>query len=145
MRAGKEAARGRITRGRPDWFGIESAIVHYVEQIRVLPTLVADDAGMVAGFLSIRNHNPHASEIYVMAVRSDRRGRGIGRALVEAAESSVRQRGVRLLQVETLAPSKPSESYAQTRVFYERLGFIALEENSLRGEETPCQIRVKPL
>ena len=38
---GPSADCGRILRSLPDWFGIESAIVGYVEQVSALPTFVA--------------------------------------------------------------------------------------------------------
>ena len=33
----------------------------------------------------------------------------------------------------------------RTRRFYEKMGFLALEETDLWGEDTPCLIMVKPL
>ncbi|WP_231979620.1 N-acetyltransferase [Tessaracoccus coleopterorum] len=65
--------------------------------------------------------------------------------MLRAIEIDAVARGVRLLEVKTLGPSHPDERYARTRHFYERCGFLALEETDLWGEGTPCLIMVKPL
>lgn len=81
-----------------------------------------------------------------MGVLPDRHRRGIGRSLVEAASELVAASGTRLLQVKTLGPSHPSQSYRDTRSFYETSGFIPVEETTaLWGEANPCLIMVKAL
>ena len=81
-----------------------------------------------------------------MGVRPERHGRGIGTALVEAAEAFLRERGIEYLQVKTLGPSQPSEAYARTRRFYRARGFRPLEElTAIWGEANPCLIMVKRL
>lgn len=129
----------------PEWFGVESAIVRYRESIEAMPTLVAAVGGEVVGFLTVHRHNPDAAEIHVMAARRDFRRRGVGRAMIEAAERDLRDGGVRLLQVKTLAPSREDPNYGQTRAFYRRMGFLPLEENRLWGDANPCLIMVRPL
>jgi GNAT superfamily N-acetyltransferase len=126
----------------PEWFGIEEPVAEYVREVAELPTLAAGCDGL----LSLKVHNEAAAEIYVMGVRPERQGQGLGTALVEAAESFLRTLGVEYLQVKTLGPSHPSAHYARTRRFYESRGFRPLEE--LRGfwnEENPCLIMVKHL
>ena len=63
-----------------------------------------------------------------MGVVPEAHRRGIGTALLAAAEESLRQRGVEYLQVKTLGPSHEDEGYARTRRFYEARGFVTLEE-----------------
>lgn len=145
LRSGESAACGRILRSLPDWFGIEDAIRHYVAEIEGLETQVAEAGDRVTGFLSLKPHNAHAAEIYVMAVAPDLHRAGIGRALVEHAARSLRTRSFEYLQVKTLGPSRESAGYAGTRRFYERLGFRPLEENNLWGEANPCLVMVKHL
>lgn len=58
-----------ILRSLPDWFGIEAAIVHYIEIIDSLPTFLVHQAGQTLGFLRIKPHNPFGAEVYVMGVR----------------------------------------------------------------------------
>ena len=126
----------------PDWFGIEEAVDAYVRDVAHLPTFsVGRD-----GFLALKQHTDAAAEIYVMGVRPESRRRGLGTALLEAAEAYLRAREVEYLQVKTLGPSQPSEHYAETRSFYAARGFRPLEElTAIWGEANPCQIMVKQL
>jgi GNAT superfamily N-acetyltransferase len=126
----------------PDWFGIEEAVDAYVRDVAVLPTFAAGRDG----FLALKQHTDAAAEIYVMGVRPESHRRGLGTALLEAAESCLRSREVEYLQVKTLGPSRPSEHYAATRSFYAARGFRPLEElTAIWGDENPCLIMVKHL
>jgi ribosomal protein S18 acetylase RimI-like enzyme len=131
-----------VLRALPDWFGIASAVDHYIEAAVELPTFAVDrDA-----FLSLKLHTPAAAEIYVMGVRPERHRRGLGAALVSAAEAFLRERDVEYLQVKTLGPSRPDEHYERTRLFYEACGFRPLEEiHGLWDEGNPCLLMVKRL
>jgi len=133
----------RILRSLPEWFGIEESLVRYLEELPATECFVAENEGALTGFLSLRHHNPFSSEIHVIAVLAGNHGRGIGRALVERAETELRARSVEYLQVKTLGPSRPDASYERTRGFYERMGFRPLEENLLWGPVNPCLIMVK--
>lgn len=65
--------------------------------------------------------------------------------MLKAIEVDAVRRGIRLLEVKTLGASHPDAGYARTRHFYEKQGFLPLEETDLWGEGTPCLIMVKPL
>lgn len=145
MKAHEDESCGEILRSLPDWFGIEQAIVDYVQDIQTMDTWVAEADGEIVGFLTLNRHNEHSAEIQVMAVVDSRHGRGIGRRLVERAEQVLRTRSVEFLQVKTLAPSRSSAAYERTRAFYEAMGFRPLEENSLWGDTNPCLVMVKHL
>jgi coenzyme F420-0:L-glutamate ligase/coenzyme F420-1:gamma-L-glutamate ligase len=139
------AERARIAetvlRDLPDWFGIEEATRRYIEDAATLPTLAVEPD---IGFLCLKQHTPRAAEIYVMGVRRAQHRRGIGRALVAAAESWCRVRGVPYLHVKTLGPSRPDPGYDATRSFYEAVGFVALEElHGLWDENNPTLVLVK--
>jgi ribosomal protein S18 acetylase RimI-like enzyme len=134
-----------ILRSLPQWFGIESANLHYVEAVKELETLAAEQDGGAVGFLSIKRHSPRAAEIYVMGVLPDHHRQGVGSALIREAESLLRAQQVEYLQVKTLGPSDPDESYAGTRRFYERCGFVPLEELHDLWDANPCLIMVKHL
>ncbi|HEY1368821.1 MAG TPA: coenzyme F420-0:L-glutamate ligase [Gaiellaceae bacterium] len=143
------AARSRlcetILRGLPEWFGVESAVVGYVRAVAELPTFAAwidgDDAP--AGFLSLKLHSPRAAELYVLGVRRELHRRGVGSALLERAEGYAAARGLDLLQVKTLGPSRADSDYEATRRFYEARGFAALEELSDLWPDNPCLVMVK--
>jgi ribosomal protein S18 acetylase RimI-like enzyme len=145
LRASELPQCEHILRSLPQWFGIEEALVGYVEELPTLECFVEEREDALTGFLSLRHHNPFTSEIHVIAVRAECHGRGIGRALIEHAESVLRARSIEYLQVKTLGPSRPDEHYDRTRRFYERLGFRPLEENLLWGPKNPCLILVKHL
>lgn len=70
-------------------------------------------------------------DLYWIAVDPAAQGRGAGRALLAFAEDDVRQRGGRLLLIETSS----QESYGPTVRFYERAGY-ALEAR-IRGFYKP--------
>ena len=129
----------------PEWFGIEQAILDYVKSVRTLETFSASDAGDVVGFVSVKRHNPRAAEVYVMGVRREHHGRGVGTALLGAAEDALRAAGVEYLQVKTLGPSGESSEYARTRGFYEARGFVPLEEFPDFWPGNPCLLLVKRL
>ncbi len=145
IRDGESASCEEILRALPDWFGIESALVEYVRDARALPTWIARRDGQPVGFVTVRMHNPHSAEIHCVAVRPEHHRAGIGRAMVRLVEEHVRARGARLLQIKTLGPSRPDEHYERTRLFYEAMGFIPLEEMKNLWPGNPCLILVKPL
>jgi GNAT superfamily N-acetyltransferase len=130
-----------VLRELPDWFGIEEATAAYIRDVAELPTFAAADAG----FLSLKLHTPRAAEVYVMGVRPGDHRRGLGTALLAAAEDYLRERGFEYLQVKTLGPSWPDEGYERTRLFYEASGFVALEEIHGLWERNPCLLLVKRL
>lgn len=135
-----------IIRSLPEWFGIESAIIHYSTEINILPTFLAFEANHVIGFLSIKQHTSYSAEVYVMAVLPEAHHKGVGRSLVSHAQEWLKDKRVQYLQVKTLGPSDPDESYAKTRLFYEAVGFVPLEEfKQIWDEENPCLIMVKKL
>jgi ribosomal protein S18 acetylase RimI-like enzyme len=126
----------------PGWFGIEEAVERYVREVAELPTLAVERDG----FLSLKLHTDAAAEIYVMGVRPQIHRRGIGTALLEAAEAFLRGREVEYLQVKALGASNPSEHYAPTRRFYTARGFRPLEElTAIWGEANLCLLMIKHL
>jgi GNAT superfamily N-acetyltransferase len=134
-----------ILRDLPGWFGFEETNRRYIAELSELPAFVAVAGDQVLGFLSLKDHNETTSEIEVMAVAREVHRQGAGRALIEAAEDSVRRRGARLLEVKTLGPSRVDEGYARTRAFYVAMGFLPLEELDLWAPDNPALILVKPL
>jgi GNAT superfamily N-acetyltransferase len=144
--AGQSSVCIPILRLLPEWFGIEAAILNYEREIDHLSTFLAKLDGQVLGFLSLKQHFPASAEIYVMGVRPEAHRRGIGRALVTAAEAHARGLGIEYMQVKTLGPSCPDDGYARTRTFYEAMGFRSLEEfRQIWNENNPCLILVKRL
>lgn len=132
----------RILRALPDWFGIEDALLAYVDAARHLPGFLARAGDDVVGVLLLERHFPEAAEIHLMAVHPEHHRQGIGRALVAAAVAQLTDDGARLLQVKTLAGSHPSEHYALTRRFYRAMGFLPLEVLPDLWPGNPCLVMV---
>lgn len=136
----------RILRTLPEWFGIESALVQYVEDAARMPTWYASIEGEVVGFLSVHRHFPETAEVHVVGVLPAHHRSGVGRALQVRVEAWLRAEGVRVLQVKTISASSPDTFYARTRAFYLSMGFVPLEEfPTLWDEHNPCLILVKGL
>lgn len=133
-----------ILRALPQWFGMEQSIINYGIEIAQLPTFVAQQDTEMIGFLTVKVHNPYAAELYVMGVRPEHHRRGIGKALILAAERYLQQQGIEYLQVKTISARDESPNYAKTRAFYAAVGFRPLEElTELWSAENPCLLMVK--
>jgi ribosomal protein S18 acetylase RimI-like enzyme len=69
-----------------------------------------------------------AAEITWMAVRADRRRRGIGHGLIDRLTDELGSAGKRILLVLTVSPSdpgpEPDDGYQSTRAFYRSVGFV---------------------
>ncbi len=136
----------RILRDLPDYFGIDEAIVQYLQDIRTRQTFHAYSDGRIAGFLSITRHTAVSAEIHVMGVSPTDHRKGVGRALVEATESYLHREGVKLFEVKTLGESHPDPNYAKTRRFYASAGFLPMEEvPDFWGKGLPTLFLVKAL
>jgi ribosomal protein S18 acetylase RimI-like enzyme len=138
-----------VVAGLPYHFGDPSGRTECAQAVREQEGLVALDKGVVAGFLTLTRHDPRSAEISWMAVRADCRRQGRGRALVEEAARRLARDGVQLLCALTLGPSavepRASDNYADTRAFYDALGFVPLRELRLQGWRSPALMLVRPL
>ncbi len=135
-----------ILRSLPHWFGIESAIVDYVNDVRPMDTWAVYKNNEVIGFASIRRHFSKSAEIHVMGIRQEFHRKGIGHQLLKAIEGELRGQEYKFLSVKTLSESRPNQEYDQTRNFYHKSGFTPLEEfKTLWGEHNPCLLLVKSI
>jgi GNAT superfamily N-acetyltransferase len=133
-----------ILRSVPQWFGIEEALVRYVSDTAALPTFAIQSGERLEAFLTLHEHFPKAWEVHCMAVRSDARRKGLGKALMMHAESWLVDRGVDVLQVKTVAQKKAPSAYDETRPFYYAMGFTPLEVfPELWAPQNPCLQLVK--
>ena len=87
-----------------------------------IPQLVAAEEDQVLGVCGLHlmttiHRDFPVGRITFLAVRDDSRGRGIGRRLVEAAETLLRSKGCEYLEVTS------NLRLEQAHLFYERMGF----------------------
>jgi ribosomal protein S18 acetylase RimI-like enzyme len=93
------------------------------ERTRPEEVLVAESDGRVTGYVKVRPATALPSHAHVLlvaglAVDPPAQGRGVGRALVEAAVGEARARGARKLGLRVLGDN------AAARRLYERCGFV---------------------
>ncbi|WP_166970156.1 GNAT family N-acetyltransferase [Brevibacterium atlanticum] len=130
----------------PEWSGRPESNAEYIDDSRTMETwTVRYDDGRVVGVTLVAHHFPQTGEIHFTVVDRSAHGQGVGSAMVRAIGDDLRRRGVEMLMVKTLGPSKSDPNYARTRHFYETVGFVPLEETDLWGADTPCLIMAKPL
>lgn len=135
-----------ILRSVPEWFGIEEALLEYAANTVKLPTFVIRDNVRALGFVSLRQHFAQAWEIDCIAVHATARNKGLGTLVLRRAERWLVAQGARFLQVKTIAAASPNPHYAQTRAYYERMGFTAIEVfPELWHPRNPCLQMLKAL
>ena len=99
----------------------------YAQDTARFPTFALTNADALVAFLSLTEHFPQSWEVHCMAVHADERHRGHGTLLLSHAEQWLIARGVKFLQVKTVAQSSGSKAYAETRAFYSAKGFTPME------------------
>ncbi len=125
---GSGAECRRVLVALPTWFGIPESVEDYVAKADEHPTVVTTICGSDVGILTLVVHTPYAAEVYVMGVVPEHHRQGIGRQMIEFAETWLRARDIEYLQVKTLSPRRLDAGYAKTRDFYFALGFRPLQE-----------------
>ncbi|MAX65342.1 MAG: GNAT family N-acetyltransferase [Bacteriovoracaceae bacterium] len=144
MEFGDRAVCENILRSLPTWFGIETAIIDYVNTSYKIPMIIAYYDKKAIGFVSLKIHNSFSAEVYVMGVDERYHGNGVGRKLLTAVENYLRDKGLEFLQVKTLAQERECNAYAKTRLFYKSYGFKELEVfPDFWDKDNPCLLMIK--
>jgi GNAT superfamily N-acetyltransferase len=131
----------------PEYF-IQSGLETLREEIACQDIYAACEGERVEAFLLIKMKCGSMAEVTWMAVRKDRQGLGLGSAFLGSVMETLKDSGVRLLEVKTLSPAADYGPYARTRKFYQGMGFLLLEElmhHPQWGAQSPCAIYVKIL
>jgi len=137
-----------LTARLPEWFAQSESNRRYAEQAAVLEAWVARLDGRAVGLLLLKRHGSASAEIYWLGVAHDRHRRGIGRALVGAVETRLKEEKGRFLFVMTLHPDVDYEPYRRTRLFYESLGFelaLAMQQGPAGPVSDPLAYYLKVL
>lgn len=116
-----------ILRSLPKWFGIEESLQMFVRDSKLVPGFGFESNSKLTGFISLKEHFPHAWEVHCIAVMATDRNKGIGTKLLDRAESWLASKGVQFLQIKTIADTSSDPYYAETREFYIRKGYEPIE------------------
>ncbi|HEY5765689.1 MAG TPA: GNAT family N-acetyltransferase [Candidatus Deferrimicrobiaceae bacterium] len=84
------------------------------------PYVLVEEDGTVVSYACFGKNPMTAAtwDLYWLATRTDRMGKGYGREIVRFVTDEVRRKGGRLLVIETSS----KESYGGTRTFYDKIG-----------------------
>ncbi len=85
-------------------------------------TWVAERAGEIAGFLIMGEEPQRVGHIITLDVTARRRRARVGTALMDAAESWARRRGLRLIYLET------ADDNRRAQIFYTARGYVKVQE-----------------
>lgn len=136
----------KILRNLPEWFGIESAIIEYVEDIKKMKTFLVEVNSTIIGFATINSHNKYTAEIHVMGIEKEYHNKKIGSELITYIANILKKEHYEYLIVKTLSDSHPDLNYKKTRNFYLANEFKPVQEfKTLWGEENPCLLMIKKL
>lgn len=136
----------QILNALPNWFGIESSIMEYTQDVRKQLFFAAFNCDSPIGFLAVKQHNAYTAEVCVMGIMTACHRQGIGKALIQEAEGCCVRNGLEFLTVKTLDASRADEGYEKTRSFYLAMGFRPLEVfPMLWDEDNPCLFMAKSL
>ena len=129
----------------PEWFGLPDSTEMYIRESAQMPFYAAMAEGEAAGFIALKKTSSYAAEVYVMGVKKCQHRHGIGRALMEAFLNRACAEGCEYAQVKTVDEGHYAE-YDRTRLFYEAMGFRALEVfPTLWDAWNPCLVMVMKL
>ena len=137
----------KIARDLPDYF-TDSGIINLIQDIKNYQLFVVNDSGKMLGFIVIAAKYPQAAEILWLAVKKEHQNKGYGTALIEHSSVGLKEMGIRLLEVKTLAPHAGYQPYEATRRFYDKNGFMLTDIiDPYPGWEpgNPCALYVKIL
>lgn len=143
-----EACDGVIA-SLPYHFGVAEGVRAAAEAVRSEAGLVAMVDGELAGFLTIERHFAGTAEITWMAVHANRRGQGVGAALIAWLREQLIAEGRQILLVFTAAAaeddSRVADNYERTRRFYRSQGFIPAREFSDLWPRQPALLLIMSL
>ena len=134
-------------------FFTEQGIDTMNQDMQKQPSYVAITSNEVVGFEVIEKKSKSVAEILWMAVKPERQRQGTGTTLINYAAKELALQGIKLLEVKTLASYNKDNAafertYAKTKRFYEKTGFIHVETIDPYPEwepDNPCAIYVKVL
>lgn len=130
----------------PGWFALPEANEHYATGIAGLDCYGAfDGTGACRGLVALKPHFAGALEIWWLAVDPAWHGKGVGTALMAAAEGFARDSGRVDMVVLTLSPESDDPGYGATRAFYAARGFRPLIALDHGPDDDPLMWMIRTL
>ena len=125
-----------MTRAKADafWRGVAAAVANGERLVLVAETAEEGIIGTVQVILAQPENQPHRADVAKMLVHRRARRRGVGAALLAAAERSAREAGKTLLVLDTVTDSDGDRLYA--RQGWQRCGEIP--NYALWPDGRPC-------
>jgi GNAT superfamily N-acetyltransferase len=109
-------------KARAFWSGVAAGVARQERMVLA----ATDESGVIVGtvmlILQQPENQPHRADVAKMLVHRSARRRGVGAALLEAAESAAREAGKTLLVLDTVTGGEAERLYA--RQGWERCGVI---------------------
>ncbi|NJE41637.1 N-acetyltransferase [Thermococcus sp. GR6] len=111
-----------IVRALPEWFN-EAGLRAMERDLERERTFLAVEGSKILGFITLKPLNEKALEILWMAVKREKREKGIGSELLAFIEGWALEKGFEVLVVKT-SGDLSYKPYDETRKFYEKRGFV---------------------
>jgi ribosomal protein S18 acetylase RimI-like enzyme len=128
----------------PEWFGLEEGIRIYVKGVRDSTFFTVEVENQAVGFCSVKIHFEINAGLYVLGLRKEFQGQGIGTRMIEHVRRHCKESGIRYMTVKTVSDQNPDIHYAKSRRFYEKTGFRPLEVfPGLWDENNPCLYMIR--
>ncbi len=138
----KKIAREILT-DLPEWFGLPESTEEYITESEDKPFIASFVDDEAVGFVVLNETSVDCAEIFVMGIRKEFHGMGIGKKLNKEYESMAKKLGYTYSQVKTVEKGH-YEEYDITSSFYVAVGYKELEcFPTLWDEWNPCQVYVK--
>lgn len=135
----------KVLRDLPEWFGIEEALLNYVEHVKSCYYAAYEIEENYVGFVALEE-NPVSYDMHVLGLLKSYHRKGIGKALVDHAEAYAKSQNKKYMTVKTVSADSPDLNYKKTRIFYEQMGYEHLEIfKTLWDEYNPCLYMIKTL
>jgi len=131
-----------VAQALPEWFDEDARTRAIPVDLRFQDGFVAEEDGRILGFITLYVAEGRMN-IGWMGVLPGWQGQGIGKRLIDAAESFCRERGIPEMATYTLGDSVDYAPYAATRAFYLAQGFTIYQRSQTDNPGCPEEIKIK--
>lgn len=112
----------KIARALPEWFN-ELGLRDMNKDFDVEEGFVAEVDDKIVGFITHKPLRKDERELTWIGLLKEFQRKGIGTRLFKRLEKKLKDKGIKWLQVLTVAETEDYEPYERTRNFYHKVGF----------------------